>query len=81
MAQLTFGDIIKMYQDLVKIMKMSEVNSLPVYIGDDEELNGIHNAWYTQIVEASDKEDSDLIERINENSTNIQFKDKAILIS
>jgi hypothetical protein len=65
-------------------MSDNEVKSLPVYIGDDDELNGIHCAWYTNLVDANNKTDEDnvyTVELINEDRCNIKLESKAILIS
>lgn len=79
MKQLKLGEIL----DFVKALKEEgmtdkEIKSLPVYIGDDDELNGIHCAWYTNLVDADDTEDE-------ENVYIVELMDlekgKAILIS
>ena len=62
-------------------MKLKEISSLPVYIGNDDELNGIHCAWYTNFMDAKNPEDADLVELINEDRCNIKLEGKAILIS
>lgn len=64
-----------------KGMTMEEIKELPIYLGDDDELNGIHCAWYTNLVDPSNSEDADLVEMINEDRCNIKIKGKAILIS
>ena len=86
MEQLKLGDImifIKALKD--NGMKDKEIKSLTIYIGDDDELNGVHCAWYTNLVDADDTEDEDnvyTVELINENRCNIKLeKGKAILIS
>ena len=80
--QLTVGALLNVVNSLKEQgMKLSEIKKLPIYIGDDDELNGIHTAWYINIVDANDEENEDFIEMINENSHNIQCYDKAILIS
>ena len=62
-------------------MTMEEIKELPIYLGNDDELNGIHCAWYTNLVDPSNPEDADLVEMINEDRCNIEIKGKAILIS
>ena len=64
-----------------KGMTMEEIKELPIYLGDDDELNGIHCAWYTNLVDVNNPEDADLVEMINEDRCNIEIKGKAILIS
>ena len=62
-------------------MTMEEIKELPIYLGNDDELNGIHCAWYTNLVDPNNPEDADLVEMINEDGCNIEIKGKAILIS
>lgn len=86
MKQLTVGDILAVIRELKDNgMSLKEIGSLPVYLGDDDELNGIHCAWYTNLVDADNTEDEDnayTVEMINENRCNIKLeKGKAILIS
>ena len=72
MKQLTLREIIDMVNVLVneKDMHPEEVMDLPVYIGDDDELNGAHCAWECRIIDADDKGDADWIELINDNPHN-----------
>ena len=82
MKQLTLGDIIGRVHDLMKDgMTMEEIKSLPIYLGNDDELNGIHCGWYTNLVDINNEEDTGLVELINEDRCNIELKGKAILIS
>ena len=82
MKQLTLGQLMEFAWQLKKNgMNDNEVKSLPVYLGDDDELNGIHCAWYTNLVDPNSPEDADLVEMINEDRCNIELKGKAILIS
>lgn len=86
MGQLTLGDILAFVKELKESgMTDKEIKSLPVYLGDDDELNGIHCGWYTNLVDADDAEDEDssyVVEMINEDRCNIKLeKGKAILIS
>lgn len=86
MKQLTLGDILRFVKELKDGgMSAKELQSLPIYLGDDDELNGIHCGWYTNLVDADDKEDADnvyTVELINENHCNIKLETgKAILIS
>lgn len=84
MEQLTVGDVLAFVRQLSnKGMSLKEIGKLPIYIGNDDELNGIHNAWCTDIVDSeSDDEDVQyLVELINERRCNIKLNGKAILIS
>ena len=79
MEQLMASDLATWLGTLYK--KGEDLTKIPVYIGDDDELNGIHTAWFCQRVEEKKEEDKCFIEMINENSCNVPFKKKAILIS
>lgn len=81
--QLTLGDILDLAKELKAAgMTNKEIRNLPVYIGDDDELNGIHCAWYRQLIDENNEDDAySIIEMINENRNNIEFDKQAILIS
>ena len=82
MNQLTLGQIIEVVHNLMKDgMTMGDICALPIYLGNDDELNGIHTAWYTNFIDSNNPEDADLVELINEDRHNIELKGKAILIS
>lgn len=85
MNQLTMGNILAMVKELKDNgMSLREIYELPIYLGDDDELNGIHCAWYTNLVDSDNTEDEDnvyTVEMINERSGNIKLNGKAILIS
>ena len=85
MGQLTVGDILAVIRRLKdEGMSLKEIGALPVYLGDDDELNGIHCGWALDVVDA-DTEDENimyLVDMINENRCNIKLeKGKALLIS
>ena len=81
MAQLTLQDI----YDVARILLVDGENlrDYPVYLGNDDELNGIHCGWYANILDKRDNDEDNqyIIKMINEDHCNIKFKDKAILIS
>ena len=80
--QLTMNHILAFCAELrAKGMTMEEIKELPIYLGNDDELNGIHCGWYTNLVDINNPEDADLVELINEDRCNIELKGKAILIS
>lgn len=80
--QLTINHILAFCAELrAQGMTMEEIKALPVYLGNDDELNGIHCGWYTNLVDITNPEDADLVELINEDRCNIELKGKAILIS
>ena len=83
MVQLTLGDILRFAKELKDDgMTPKEIYDLPIYLGDDDELNGIHCGWYTNLVDADDEEDADLVELINDNRGNHKLETgKAVLIS
>ena len=82
MEQLKMKNILKVIADLqAQGMSLEEIAELPVYIGDDDELNGIHTGWYAQLVDPNNEDDADFIELINEDCCNIEMQGKAILIS
>lgn len=84
MEQLKLKDIIGLYVRLRESgMSEEEVLNLPIYIGNDDELNGIHTAWYCEGLDSEDKnEDMNyLVELINEDCHNRELNGKGILIS
>jgi hypothetical protein len=82
MNQLTIGDILKFVSELQKAgISTRAIAELPVYLGRDDELNGIHTGWYINLVDSDEEEDEDFVEMINEDRCNIKLEGKAILIS
>ena len=82
MKQLTLGQIIEVVHNLMKDgMTMGDICALPIYLGNDDELNGIHCGWYTNLVDANNVVDEDIITMINEDRCNIKLEGKALLIS
>ena len=85
MKQLTFGNVLKFINKLKEEgMPLEEIYKLPIYIGNDDELNGIHCAWYTDIVDSNDTEGEDneyLVAMINEDHCNVKLEGKALVIS
>ena len=82
MNQLKMGVILKLISELKEEgMSLSEIAELPVYIGDDDELNGIHTAWYAEPINPEEENYQWMIEMINENRNNVKIEGKAILIS
>lgn len=82
MSQLTLGDLLDFVNVLKKERGLStkELKKLPIYIGDDDELNGIHCAWDCGVIDADDEEDKYYVELINERRGNYELEDSAILI-
>ena len=82
MKQLTLGDILRFVSELQKAgMSTNAIASLPIYLGRDDELNGIHTGWYVNLVDSDEEEDEGFVELINEDRCNIKLEGKAILIS
>lgn len=82
MGQLTLGQILDFAAKLRREgMPLEEFRNMPIYLGNDDELNGIHCGWYMNLVDINNEEDADLVELINEDRCNIELKGKAILIS
>lgn len=82
MKQLT----IKAIKEVIAELKAAgytakEIEEMPIYIGRDDELNGIHTAWYANIIKEDNEDDQYFIDMINEDRCNIKFSGKAILIS
>lgn len=85
MSQLTMGNILAFVKELKdRGMSLREIHELPIYLGDDDELNGVHCGWYTNLIDSNNTEDGDnmyTVEMINENYNCIKLNGKAILIS
>lgn len=85
MEQLKVKDIVYMLKVLMKEkgLSMAELMELPIYLGDDDELNGIHCGWDFRIIDADDEEDAFCVEMINERCGNypLSGNETAILIS
>ena len=85
MDQLTVRDLIYMLEEIRKSkgMTKNELLALPIYLGRDDELNGIHTAWCVDAIDTAltNENDKYFVEMINEDRTNVPIKDKAILIS
>ena len=59
-----------------------DLSKIKVFLGNDDELNGIHNAWYCELVENDGEENNCIVELINENiGNNVEENEKFILIS
>ena len=82
MKQLTVGVVLALISDLKNEgMSLADIANLPIYIGNDDELNGIHTAWYANAITEGNPNDEGFIELINEDNCNVEFNGKAILIS
>lgn len=82
MKQLTMGNILNLAKNLKEEgMTEKEIAELPIYLGDDDECNGIHTGWYAEMINPNDESCKWMIEMIEEDSCNVEFKGKSILIS
>ena len=85
MDQLKVKDLIKALEQIRKNQGMSyeEFRELPIYLGRDDELNGIHTGWCVDIVDTELQTENNkyLVEMINEDRMNVPLDGKAILIS
>ena len=84
MDQLTINDILALCARLrQKGMTMEEIKALPIYLGNDDELNGIHTGWALDFIDSNNTTDEDewMVEMINEDSNNIELNGKAVVIS
>lgn len=84
MEQLKIKDILDLVLRLEKSgMSLTNIRELPIYLGDDDELNGIHNGWGINLIDSEDDDEYNayLIELINKNYGTTQLKGKGILIS
>ena len=84
MDQLTINDILALCARLRQTgMTMEEIKALPIYLGDDDELNGIHTGWALDFIDSNnaDEDDMYLVEMINEDRNNIKLDGKAVVIS
>ncbi len=84
MDQLTINDILALCAKLKKEgMTMEEIRLLPIYLGDDDELNGIHTGWGLDFIDSNNTTEDDewMVGMINENRNNIKLDGKAVVIS
>lgn len=84
MDQLTINDILALCARLrAEGMTMEEIKALPIYLGDDDELNGIHTGWALDFVDSNNTTEDDewMVGMINEDSNNIELNGKAVVIS
>ena len=81
MKQLTMNDIYNLCNMLQS--RGCDLSKLKVYLGDDDELNGVHNAWYCNLLDSEDKREEmkSLVEFVNINYGTTELKGKGISIS
>ena len=84
MEQLTIRDIFTLCAHLrQKGMTMEEIKALPIYLGNDDELNGIHTGWALDFIDSNNTTDEDefMVDMINEDRFNVKLNGKAVVIS
>lgn len=80
--QLTMEKILNVA--LAMKQKGIDLSKIKVFLGSDDELNGIHNAWYCELITNNGQEDNDfIVDLINEdyNNNKVEKDEKFILIS
>ena len=79
--QLTMEQVLNVA--LAMKQKGIDLSKIKVFLGNDDELNGIHNAWYCELIENNGEEENNcIVELINENiGNNVEENEKFILIS
>ena len=80
-TQLTMQSILEVALKLEE--QGLDLSKIRVFLGNDDELNGVHNAWYCELVENNGEEENNcIVELINENiGNNVEENEKFILIS
>ena len=80
-TQLTMQSILEVALKLEE--QGLDLSKIRVFLGNDDELNGIHNAWYCELVENDGEEENNcIVDLIHENiGNNIEENEKFILIS
>ena len=79
--QLTMEEILNVA--LAMKQKGIDLSKIRVFLGNDDELNGVHNAWFCELVENDGEEENNcIVDLINENiGNNVEENEKFILIS
>ena len=80
-TQLTMQSILEVALKLEE--QGLDLSKIRVFLGNDDELNGVHNAWFCELVENDGEEENNMIvDLINENiGNNVEENEKFILIS
>lgn len=79
MEQITMQDV---YEFSLKLKEQGlDLSKLPIYLGNDDELNGIHNGWYYELIDKEDDKFEYYMELINNDFGTTELKNKGVLIS
>lgn len=53
--QLKVKEVLDAIDSLIRSgMSQEDVENVPIYLGDDDELNGIHCGWYASVLDVDD---------------------------
>lgn len=78
-GQLTVKDLRQLLKQVDELpLSDKEKNAIQIYLGDDDELNGIHTGWFAEIVDL--EKDPMTNETINENNSNRPPLSKHIIL-
>lgn len=82
MKQLTIGDIEEKIEYFKKIRPNGYKNTR-VFLGDDDELNGIHCGWYVNNIRKGkdDEDEKDIVDMIEERCGNLEDGEVILLLS
>ena len=80
-TQLTMQSILEVALKLEE--QGLDLSKIRVFLGNDDKLNGVHKAWFCELVENNGEEENTMIvDLINENiGSSVKEKEKFILIS
>ena len=80
-TQLTMQSILEVALKLEE--QGLDLSKIRVFLGNDDELNGIHNAWFCELVKNDGEEENNyVVDLINENIGGyVEDNEKFILIS
>ncbi len=80
-TQLTMQSILEVALKLEE--QGLDLSKIRVFLGNDDELNGVHNAWFCELVENNgEKENNMIVDLINENiGSSVKENENFILIS
>lgn len=80
MKQLTIGELLRNIEGIKTSQGLTDeqIKNMPIYLGDDEELNGVHDAMFCDYISEADE---NFLELIEDDCTNSKFKGRALLIS
>lgn len=88
MEQLKVKDLMATINHLISKYGKKKAMEMQVYLGDDDELNGIHSGWDITIIDTTDENDPDfessvvLAEMIEDEGCNAPIENEiALLIS